>query len=58
MGDGFDWRVNFGFTMSKPELYQTEPELLASLQTRLNEINTQLDQKMQRWELLLAKSES
>ena len=51
-------QTEIGITMSKPELYQTEPELLASLQARLNEINTQLDQKMQRWELLLAKSES
>ena len=51
-------QTEISITMSKPELYQTEPELLASLQTRLNEINTELDQKMQRWELLLAKSES
>jgi len=51
-------QAEIGITMSKPELYQTEPELLASLQARLNEINTELDQKMQRWELLLAKSES
>ena len=51
-------QTEIGITMSKPELYQTEPELLASLQARLNEINTELDQKMQRWELLLAKSES
>ena len=51
-------QAEIGVTMSKPELYQSEPELLASLQARLNEINTELDQKMQRWELLLAKSES
>ena len=51
-------QAEIGITMSKPELYQTEPELLASLQARLNEVNTELDQKMQRWELLLAKSES
>jgi len=51
-------QAEIGVTMSKPELYQAEPELLASLQARLNEINTELDQKMQRWELLLAKSES
>ena len=51
-------QAEIGVTMSKPELYQTEPELLASLQARLNEVNTELDQKMQRWELLLAKSES
>ena len=51
-------QAEIGITMSKPELYQSEPELLASLQARLNEINTELDQKMQRWELLLAKSES
>ena len=51
-------QTEIGITMSKPELYQTEPELLASLQARLNEVNTELDQKMQRWELLLAKSES
>ena len=51
-------QAEIGIAMSKPELYQTEPELLASLQARLNEINTELDQKMQRWELLLAKSES
>ena len=51
-------QTEIGITMSKPELYQTEPELLASLQAHLNEVNTELDQKMQRWELLLAKSES
>jgi ATP-binding cassette subfamily F protein uup len=51
-------QAEIGITMSKPELYQTEPELLASLQARLSEINTDLDQKMQRWESLLAKSES
>ena len=51
-------QAEIGIAMSKPELYQTEPELLASLQARLNEVNTELDQKMQRWELLLAKSES
>ncbi|QWD83003.1 ATP-binding cassette domain-containing protein [Polynucleobacter sp. MWH-P3-07-1] len=51
-------QAEIGITMSKPELYQNEPELLASLQARLSEINTDLDRKMQRWELLLAKSES
>ncbi|MBT8593047.1 ATP-binding cassette domain-containing protein [Polynucleobacter paneuropaeus] len=51
-------QAEIGVTMSQPQLYQNEPELLASLQVRLSEINTELDQKMQRWELLLAKSES
>ena len=51
-------QAEISITMSKPELYQNEPELLASLQARLSEINTDLDQKMQRWESLLAKSES
>ncbi|MBT8520755.1 ATP-binding cassette domain-containing protein [Polynucleobacter paneuropaeus] len=51
-------QAEIGVTMSQPQLYQNEPELLASLQARLSEINTELDQKMQRWELLLAKSES
>ncbi|QWD86533.1 ATP-binding cassette domain-containing protein [Polynucleobacter paludilacus] len=51
-------QAEIGITMSKPELYQNEPELLASLQARLSEINADLDRKMQRWELLLAKSES
>ena len=36
-------QTEIGITMSKPELYQTEPELLASLQARLNEVNTELD---------------
>ncbi|QWD20893.1 ATP-binding cassette domain-containing protein [Polynucleobacter paneuropaeus] len=51
-------QAEIGVTMSQPQLYQNESELLASLQVRLSEINTELDQKMQRWELLLAKSES
>ncbi|QWD29579.1 ATP-binding cassette domain-containing protein [Polynucleobacter paneuropaeus] len=51
-------QAEIGVTMSQPQLYQNEPELLASLQARLSEINTELDQKMQRWELLLANSES
>ena len=43
--------------MSNPQLYKDEPELAASMQTRLTEITLQLDQKLQRWELLLSRSE-
>jgi ATP-binding cassette subfamily F protein uup len=44
--------------MSKPELYKNEPELAASMQARLTEITEQLDQKLQRWEKLISRSES
>jgi ATP-binding cassette subfamily F protein uup len=44
--------------MSNPDLYKNEPELAASMQARLTEITGQLDQKLQRWELLLSRSES
>jgi ATP-binding cassette subfamily F protein uup len=44
--------------MSNPDLYQNEPELAASMQARLTDITGQLEQKLQRWELLLSRSES
>jgi ATP-binding cassette subfamily F protein uup len=44
--------------MSNPDLYKNEPELAGSMQARLTEITGQLDQKLQRWELLLSRSES
>jgi ATP-binding cassette subfamily F protein uup len=49
---------DIGIAMSKPELYKNEPELAASMQARLTEITEQLDQKLQRWEKLLSRSES
>ena len=44
--------------MSNPDLYKNEPELAASMQARLSEITEQLEQKLQRWEQLLSRSES
>jgi ATP-binding cassette subfamily F protein uup len=44
--------------MSNPDLYKNEPELAASMQARLSEITDQLEQKLQRWEALLSRSES
>ena len=44
--------------MSNPDLYKNEPELAASMQARLTDITGQLEQKLQRWELLLSRSES
>ncbi|MBU3608814.1 ATP-binding cassette domain-containing protein [Polynucleobacter nymphae] len=51
-------QADIGIAMSNPELYKNEPELAASLQARLTEITEQLEQKLQRWELLLGRSES
>jgi ABC transport system ATP-binding/permease protein len=50
-------QADIGIAMSKPELYKNEPELAASMQARLTEITEQLDQKLQRWEKLLSRSE-
>jgi len=44
--------------MSNHDLYKNEPELAASMQARLTEITADLDQKLQRWESLLARSEA
>jgi ATP-binding cassette subfamily F protein uup len=44
--------------MSNPDLYKNEPELAASMQARLTEITNQLEVMLQRWELLLSRSES
>jgi ATP-binding cassette subfamily F protein uup len=51
-------QTDIGIAMSNPDLYKNEPELAASMQARLTEITNQLDQKLQRWELLLSRSES
>ena len=51
-------QADIGIAMSNPDLYKNEPELAASMQARLTEITAQLDQKLQRWELLLSRSES
>ena len=51
-------QADIGIAMSKSELYKNEPELAASMQARLTEITEQLDQKLQRWEKLLSRSES
>ena len=44
--------------MSNPDLYKNEPELAASMQARLTEITALLEEKLQRWEQLLTRSES
>jgi len=51
-------QADIGVEMSNPDLYKNEPELAASMQARLSEITTQLEQKMQRWEFLLQKAEA
>ena len=51
-------QADIGIAMSNPDLYKSEPELAQSMQARLTEITAQLDQKLQRWELLLSRSES
>jgi ATP-binding cassette subfamily F protein uup len=51
-------QADIGIAMSNPELYKNEPELAASMQARLTELTADLDLKLQRWELLLSRSES
>jgi ATP-binding cassette subfamily F protein uup len=51
-------QADIGIAMSNPGLYKNEPELAASMQARLSEITDQLEQKLQRWEQLLSRSES
>ena len=51
-------QADIGIAMSNPNLYKNEPELAASMQARLTEITEQLEQKLQRWESLLSRSES
>jgi len=51
-------QADIGIAMSNPDLYKNEPELAASMQARLTEITADLDQKLQRWEQLLSRSES
>jgi ATP-binding cassette subfamily F protein uup len=51
-------QADIGIKMSNPDLYKNEPELAASMQTRLSEITADLEQKMQRWEFLLQRAES
>ena len=50
-------QADIGIAMSNPDLYKNEPELAASMQARLSEITEQLEQKLQRWEQLLSRSE-
>ena len=51
-------QAEIGLAMSNPDLYKNEPELAASMQARLSEVTNQLDAMLQRWELLLSRSES
>ena len=51
-------QTEIGIAMSNPDLYKNEPELAASMQARLSEITAYLDQKLQRWEQLLSRSEA
>ena len=51
-------QAEIGIAMSNPNLYKSEPELAAGMQARLSEITADLDTKLQRWELLLSRSES
>jgi ATP-binding cassette subfamily F protein uup len=51
-------QAEIGFAMSNPDLYKNEPELAASMQARLTELTNQIDAMLQRWELLLSRSEA
>ena len=51
-------QADIGIAMSNPDLYKNEPELAASMQARLSDLTADLDQKLQRWELLLSRSEA
>jgi ATP-binding cassette subfamily F protein uup len=51
-------QAEIGLAMSNPDLYKNEPELAASMQARLTEVTTQVDAMLQRWELLLSRSEA
>jgi len=51
-------QAEIGLAMSNPDLYKNEPELAASMQARLSEVTNQVDAMLQRWELLLSRSES
>ncbi len=51
-------QAEIGLAMSNPDLYKNEPELAASMQARLIELTNQLETMLQRWELLLSRSES
>jgi ATP-binding cassette subfamily F protein uup len=50
-------QAEIGLAMSNPDLYKNEPELAASMQARLSEVTSQIDAMLQRWELLLSRSE-
>lgn len=50
-------QAEIGLAMSNPDLYKNEPELAASMQARLTELTNQIDVMLQRWELLLSRSE-
>jgi ATP-binding cassette subfamily F protein uup len=51
-------QADIRIAMNNPDLYKNESELAASMQARLSEITADLDQKLQRWEQLLSRSES
>lgn len=51
-------QAEIGLAMSNPDLYKNEPELAASMQARLTDLTNQIDSMLQRWELLLSRSES
>jgi ABC transport system ATP-binding/permease protein len=50
-------QAEIGLAMSNPDLYKNEPELAARMQARLTEVTNQVDAMLQRWELLLSRSE-
>ncbi len=51
-------QAEIGLAMSNPDLYKNEPELAASMQARLTELTNLIDAMLQRWELLLSRSEA
>jgi ABC transport system ATP-binding/permease protein len=51
-------QAEIGLAMSNSDLYKNEPELAASMQARLTELTNQIDAMLQRWELLLSRSEA
>jgi ATP-binding cassette subfamily F protein uup len=51
-------QATIGLALSNPKLYQEDPAKAATLQARLSELTSELEQKLQRWELLLSRSEA
>jgi ATP-binding cassette subfamily F protein uup len=51
-------QATLGLELSNPNLYQAKPAKAATLQARLSELTNELEQKLQRWELLVSRAEA